>query len=175
MRRLLLSLVAAIGLVGMSTSGVLAGNVHFNKSTPPTFTDNGLTLTAAGTIYGLGNGDVQIVLTATAIPTATCTNPGGSSKVPGQNPASVTVTGGQSIPAGSIINGHVPFSVTTNPPTSPVPGAPACPNSSWSWTETITDMSWTSATIQVYQPCAGPSVTGCPLVLAATFTFSPPL
>jgi len=159
--------------VAISTSGVLAGNVHFNKSNPPTFTDNGLTLTAAGTIYGLGNGDVQVVLTATAIPTATCTNPGGSSKVPGQNPASVTVTGGQSIPAGSIINGHVPFSVTTSPPTSPVPGAPACPNSSW--TETITDMSWTSATIQVYQPCAGPSVTGCPLVLAATFTFSPPL
>ncbi len=173
MRRLLLSLVAAIGIVGMSASGVLAGNVHFNKSNPPSFTDNGLTLTASGTIYGLGSGDVQVVLTATAIPTATCTNPGGSSKVPGQNPASVTVTGGEAIPSGSIINGHTSFSVTTQPPTSPIPGAPACPNSSW--TETITDMSWTSATLQVYQPCSTADVSACPLVLTQTFTFSPPL
>ncbi|TMF81293.1 MAG: hypothetical protein E6I11_16945 [Chloroflexi bacterium] len=174
MRRLLLSLVAAIGLVAISTSGVLAGNVHFNKSNPPTFTDNGLTLTASGTIYGLGNGDVVVVLTATATPTATCTNPGGSSKVPGQNPAAVTVTGTQGIPGSSIINGHTPFNVTTATPTSPVPGAPACPNSSW--TETITDMSWTSATITVYQPCDGdPVANNCTVVLTKTFTFSPPL
>jgi hypothetical protein len=61
----------------------------------------------------------------------------------------VTVSGSQSIPATEIKNGNTPFSVTTEAPVSPIPGAPGCPNPNW--TETITDVAFTSATLTVEQ------------------------
>jgi hypothetical protein len=128
----------------------------------PAFTDNGLTLTAAGALAGLGFADVQVNLAATANPTAVCSNNGGN-QAPGQNPAPVTVTGSVGIPASAIKNGNAPFSVTTNPPTSPVPGAPDCPNVNW--TESITDMAFTGATLTVEQPVGT-------LVLTVACTFN---
>src|SRR5215475_12815577 len=68
-------------------------------------------------------------------------------------------------PASEIKNGNTAFSLTTNPPVSPVPGAPDCPNSSW--TENITDLQFTSATIMAEQPA--PTV-----VLIVSCTFAPP-
>ena len=55
------------------------------------------------------------------------------------------------------------FSVTTEPLVSPVSGAPSCPKSMW--TETITDVSFTSAKVTVQQP---PGTT----VLTASCTFN---
>jgi hypothetical protein len=75
------------------------------------------------------------------------------------------VTGSISIPASEIKNGNTPFSVTTNPPATPVSGAPDCPNSGW--TEDITDMAFTSAVITVEQP---PGT----LVLTVTCSFKEP-
>lgn len=145
-QRTLMTLVVVMLIAGLSTGVAFAGNVHFNKA--PTFTSSALTLTASGTIYGLGNGDVLITLDASGTASLLCTNPGGSSKVPGQNP-NFSASGSGSFPASDIKNGHLSFSVTTNPPQSPIPGAPDCPNSGW--TETITSITWTSATITVYQ------------------------
>ena len=96
-----------------------------------------------------GNVDLLVTLNATANVTANCTNHGGNLP-PGQNPAPITVTGSQAIPASEIKNGNVSFSVTTNGPTTPIPGAPDCPNPNWS--ENITDLAFTSATITVEQP-----------------------
>jgi hypothetical protein len=147
-QRALMTLLVVMVMVSISTGVAFAGKVHFNKSNPPTFTSSALTLTASGTIYGLGNGDVLVTLDAQGIANLLCTNPGGSEKVPGQNPA-FSASGSGSYPASEIKNGHLDFSVTTNPPVSPVPGAPDCPNPGW--TETITSITWTSATITVEQ------------------------
>jgi hypothetical protein len=71
-------------------------------------------------------------------------------------------------PASDIKNGNLSFSVTTAGPVSPIPGAPDCPNARW--TETITDIAFTSATITVYQPCADTTEPiSCPIVLQKTF------
>src|SRR2546427_8278529 len=102
----IIGLIAAVAL----TAGVaLAASVHLKRKPPLTFTDNtgpapssNLTLSADGALTGLGGGDVVITLTASANPTGQCCNPSGACKVPGQNPASVQITGAQALPGPDI-------------------------------------------------------------------------
>ena len=166
---LLVPAMAVAVVLALTSSSALAANAHFKAKPAVTFTDQGLFLRSSGAITGLGNGDVVITLTATGQPTATCTNPAGSTQPAGQNPAEITLTGVEQIPSSDIKNGNLSFSVNTSGPVTPVPGAPACPNPNW--TENITDVAFTTATITVYQPCTDTSPPiSCTIVLQQTFT-----
>lgn len=141
-------------------------NVHL-KGGPrakPSFVDHGLTLGASGDLSGLGNADIVVTLNAMAKPIASCTNPAGQTQPPGQNPAPVAVTGSVAIPASEIKNGTVHFTVATTAPATPIAGAPDCPNPNW--TEAITDMKFSSATIAIEQPVGT-------IVLSVACTFTP--
>jgi hypothetical protein len=165
MRRLSLLVVASCAALILSASSASAASVHLKGGAraEPGFTDNGLSLNATGALSGLGNGDVLIMVTAQADVTSTCTNQG-ENEAPGQNPAPLTVTGSQAIPADEIKNGNVAFNVNTAAPNPTIAGAPDCPNPNW--TETIDDLAFTSAVITVQQP---PGTT----VLTVSCTSSP--
>jgi hypothetical protein len=157
---------AVLVCVFAATITTFGQSVHLKggANSAPNFVDRGLTLNVAGSLAGLGNEDLLVTLSATAAATSTCTNQGGN-QAPGQNPAEVTVSGSQSIPASEIKNGNVAFNTTTESPVTPIPGAPGCPNPNWR--QDITDLSFTSATITVEQPAGT-------VVLTVSCTFSEP-
>jgi hypothetical protein len=153
MRRL--GIIAVLSLMALALAAVpaFAASPHFVGT--PTLTDNGTTLTASGSIAGLGNQDIDVVLTASGRATVTCTNPAGK-VAPGQT-KSVTVTGSEQDIA--VKNGRANFTVTTAEPVAP---QNACPNAKW--TPTVTNVRFTSATITVFQPAGSGNV-----VLQRTF------
>jgi hypothetical protein len=154
----------------MMLDAASAADVHLKggKNAEPTYEDKGFVFAAIGELSGLGGDNVEIKIDAEANVVSTCTNQGGN-QAPGQNPASITVTGSISLSVEEIKNGNTDFAVETESPDpamlEPIDGAPGCPNENW--TEQVTDFAFTSATITVQQPVGT-------VVLVVKCTIDPP-
>jgi hypothetical protein len=106
-------------------------------------------LIADGTLSGLGNADVSVVIDASGIPAITCVNFGGN-EVPGQSYPKVAASGSQFLDGDSSVrkNGKSPFGVETIDPESIPWDEAGCPNSNW--IGHIDFIFWTDAMISVY-------------------------
>ena len=154
-------LIAAAALV---TATTIAFAADFRGGGNPSFVDIGLSLNAKKLIVGLTDNVRGVIrISAEANVTAECTSPGGNSKPVAADP--VSVAGIQGIPRRFIVDGKARMNVVTFAPPTEIAGAPDCPSDRW--TETITDLQFTSATITVEQPVGT-------VVLTRTCTFSPP-
>jgi hypothetical protein len=102
----------AFAIAALLVAGVaFAANAHFIGE--PTVTQQNRQLKVCGSVAGLGNENVTVVVSATA--TTTCTNKGGN--VPPGQVETVSGTVSNLKPE----NGRVNFCVTTNAPANPCP------------------------------------------------------
>ena len=139
----------------------LAASPHFVVGPSFTVNDNG-TVTATGDVAGLGNKNIDVVLTAELNVEVLCRNPGGNI-APGQT-QQTTVTGTQTDI--EVKNGRASFDVTTAAPAldpTLTPKQLGCPNNKW--TPEIGEVTVVSATLQIIQPAGSDNV-----VLEETFT-----
>jgi hypothetical protein len=143
MKRKIFSLIAALCAAILITSTVFAGAI---KLSGVTFRLG--SLIAEGTLSGLGNQDVRVLLEASGFPEVTCTNHGGN-QAPGQNPPKVSASGEQQLFGFDLTrkNGKSPFGVETDDPLVVDPIVYGCPNANW--TATIDFIHWTEATITI--------------------------
>jgi hypothetical protein len=156
MKRLILA-VAAVGALVMA-SVALAQSGHFieNGAGAPNCTDIGTQVTCTGKVAGLGGETFEITIEAEGIASVVCINPAGH-RAPGQDTA-VTVPGTTG-PLPTPQNGQYRFSITTDDP-APLPPTPTCPNNQW--TPVITDVTFTSVLLSLFEDGT----------LSDTFTFT---
>ena len=135
-RYLAIAGVAAVALLAFA--GVaFAQSGHFVGT--QTCSDIGTQVQCSGKVAGLGGTTFTITVSAQGTATVTCTNPAGN-VAPGQS-FSFTATG-TSGPFSTPRNGQAPYTVTTTAPTAP---AGSCANPKW--TATVTDVTFTTATL----------------------------
>jgi hypothetical protein len=168
--------IAILTILGTSSTA-FASSVHFKKPAP-TFSKDATTfaVTASGiNLSGLGSGDIKIDISAVGTATALCQNPGGSSKVPGQNPVAVTASGTVFLPGNAVKNGSVlGITATTAGVPTPTTSEAGCPNSSWSVVGMT--VSYSSVTLTISQDGNGNDAffdeANATVVLTQTFNVS---
>jgi hypothetical protein len=140
MRRYLLPGAIAAAILALP-SAANAQSGHFVGT--QTCTDIGTQVRCSGKLAGLGGTTFTITVTAQGTASVTCTNPAGN-VAPGQS--FTTTVAGSSGPFPTPRNGQSPYTVTTTAPSAP-PGS--CPNPKW--TATVTDVTFTTATISLLE------------------------
>lgn len=106
-------------------------------------TDVGTQLLCTGKVAGLGGTTFEITVAAQGQSIVECTNPGGN-VAPGQT-TDITLTAGTG-PQPTPRNGQFRFSFTTLSPSAP---AESCPNTSW--TGSVVDVVFTTATLRLIE------------------------
>lgn len=152
MNKKILAVATGVLIAVLAFTDAFAGGIKFTAN----FSLG--SLISNGTISGLGNTDVTMVLDASGIPAITCTNQGGN-QVPGQSYPKVSAQGSEALPGNSPLrkNGSSPYGVETQPPAPLTWQQAGCPNSNW--TAQITFVYWTNATISVYDTGTGAMLT----------------
>ena len=135
--------LCAVGLVLGLASTASAASPHVGSVM---VVDRGTTLNVTGSVAGLGNEDVRVVVTASGTAVVECQNPAGNI-ISGQS-KTVLVSGAQIIEDPN--NGYVAFNLTT---LAPQPPPSSCPSSQW--TPILGDVQFTDADVFVYQPVGG--------------------
>ncbi len=163
MNKRILSIAASALIAILVLTDAFAGGIKFSAS----FSLG--SLISNGTISGIGNTDVTMVLDASGIPAITCTNNGGN-QVPGQSSPKVSAEGSVLLPGNSPVrqNGKSPYGVETQPPAPLTWQQAGCPNSNW--TAAITFMYWTNAMISVYDTGTGALLAKQKYVCTTTLT-----
>ena len=149
MRKIAIWGVLALMALALAAVPAIAANPHFIGT--PTGTDIGTQLRVSGKVAGLGSDPVNVVVNATGTATVQCENPAGNI-APGQD--TTVNASGQSGPI-TPRNGQITFTTLTLTPT--VPDVPTCPNAKWD--AQVTDVTFTSATVSVFDVATGALLT----------------
>jgi hypothetical protein len=145
MKKKFLSLWSVLVMIVLMTTPVSAGGAV--KLSSVTFTLG--SLIAKGTLSGLGNTDVSVVIDASGTPLVSCIN-NGENIVPGQSAPKVVASGNQFLDGDSSVrkNGKSPFGVETGDPEFIPWDQAGCPSANWSGH--IDFIFWTDATISIF-------------------------
>ena len=151
MRRFLITFCTLAVTLGLTTSAAVAASPHFKgRGGIPQCSDQGTVLVCSGALAGLGNEDVVFILSADALGTFACVNPGGHES-PGQNKVPFEVESTTIVSAGDIKNGNLVFSVFAplTPPTATAKEA-GCPTPNWS--TRLIDLEFSNVSLVIQQP-----------------------
>lgn len=152
--------VSAFALFG---SLAVAAPPPFNSL--PTFTDNGTTMTAAGSLNGLGGGDLEITIEATGTETVVCADPVGVEPPPATE---VVLTGSKVVTATA--NMPVAFADLV----SSLPPAPACALAEGEGLAPQHDVSFTKASLKIRPAQTDPMLPPLKMLRCIQCTFTAP-
>jgi hypothetical protein len=149
-----LLIVAAFALALTATAAFADTTPNFHNSPTCTVSGSGTskTATCTGTLYGVGNRQLQADTIVSGFATYTCVNKGGNT-APGQN--QVTAGPSQSVPVGVSSqdkNGAATFTTNANTLTAPATisgNLAGCPNGNW--TGVTPQVTITSIELRIYQ------------------------
>lgn len=143
-RKTLAVLATAAALVFVGAGPAMAANPHYLNG--PTFSLQGNTVTATGSVAGLGNQNVDVKLTVQASVTVLCQNPGGNI-APGQTKFFSAATTQSNL---EVKNGRLNFTISATADPAGVDLTGACPNAKW--TPMPGAVTVHSATLDIIQP-----------------------
>ena len=141
MKRSMFSFALALAILVFGASAALAQSGHFVGT--QTCQDVGTSLQCSGKVAGLGGTTFEIRVTADGTASVECANPAGN-VAPGQSFTFDAEGSTGSLPTPR--NGQFRYTVATQAPSAP---AGSCPNPKW--TATVTDVSFTNITLELFE------------------------